>query len=93
MVDAVGPMNDAAWAQCKILPQQTEDLSPWLTEDIRAEHLRASEYGEDPAFFPKHALTQIWTSVQRRPWKVLAVVAAICRFDGISKMVATISAV
>lgn len=81
MLDAVEPMNDAAWTQWKALHHQTKDLSPWLTEDTRAEHLRVSSHGAPPASSSKHALTQIWTSVQQRRWKVLAVIAAICRFD------------
>lgn len=93
MLDVVEPMNDAAWAQWKTLYPQTEDLSPWLSEDIRAEHLRVSENGEPSASSPNHALTQMWTSVQRRRWKVLAVVAVICRFDVISTMVARSSAI
>lgn len=78
MLDAVEPMNGAAWTQWKTLHHQTKDLSPWLTEDIRAEHLRASNHREPSASPPKHAFAQIWASVQQRRWKVLAVVVAIC---------------
>lgn len=81
MLDAVEPMNDAAWTQWKTLHHQTKDLSPWLTEDIRAEHLRVSHHGEPSASSSKLALTQTWTSVRQKRWKVLAVIAAICRFD------------
>ena len=57
-----------------------------LIEDIRAEQLRVSNHGEPSTFPPKYALTQIWTSVQWRRWKVLAVVAAIlCRLNTFSK--------
>lgn len=86
-------MNEAAWAQLKTLNPQTEDLSPWLTEEVRAEHLQVSDHGGPSASSPKSALTQMWTSIERRHWKVLAVIVAICRFDAISTMVARISAV
>ena len=81
MLDTADPPNDAAWTQWKTLHKQTKDLSPWLTEDARVEHTRLSNSQEPSASFPKHALTRIWASVQRRRWKVLAVLAALCRFD------------
>lgn len=87
MLDAVEPIEDPAWTQWKTLHHQTEDLSPWLTEDVRVEHLWVSGHGEPSASAPKHRLTRIWASVQRRRWKVLAVIAAVCRFDTISAVV------
>lgn len=83
-MDGVESVNDAAGKQWKTLHHQGKDLSPWLTEDIRAEHLRISNRGERSTSPPKYALTQIWTSVQRSRWKVLAVFAAICRLDTFS---------
>ena len=84
MVDAVEPPQDAAWTQWKNLHNQTKDLSPWLTQDVRAQHLRPSKSREPSTTTPSCALTRIWTGIQRRPWKVLGVVVLICWFDPFS---------
>ena len=86
MLDAVEPTNGAAWTQWKALHHQVKDLSPWLTEGVRAEHLRLSNRKEPSASAaaPKH------TSAKRRRCKVVAVLVAICRSDTFSTAVVEI---
>ena len=80
-VEPTKPANDAAWTSWKTSHNQTKDLSPWLIEDARAEHLQLSNTPDPSASSRKGALARIWMSVQRRRWTVLAVIAIICRFD------------
>ena len=81
MLDAIELTNDAAWTQLRNLHHQTKSISPRLTEDVQAEHLRLSDHPEPSASPPGHALTRRWTGIQRARWKFLIAAAVICRFD------------
>ena len=79
-VEPTQPAQNAAWTSRKTLHIQTKDLSPRLTQDVRAEHLELSNSPEPSPSSRKGVLARIWMSVQRRRWTVLAVIAIICRF-------------
>lgn len=79
MLDGDGPGTDAAWTQWKTLHHQTKDLSPWMTEEVRTDHIRASKLveatgasaGLDEDTRPKSCKCQ---------WRKLAIAAAVIGF-------------
>lgn len=81
MLDGDGPGTDAAWTQWKTLHHQTKDLSPWMTEEVRIDHIRASKLVDSTTGLASVGLDEE-TRVKscKRQWRKFAVAAAVLGF-------------